>query len=133
MGCVHAHARVWHAYMANRAPTHACSLTLTRWAPLTITLTRWAPLTLTLTRWAPLTLTLTRWAPLLEPHGRLFPQTITDLHAMRGLAADDPAVTRPRRPNPFPNPEPFLTPIPTLALTLSLTRYLSLTRCSTST
>ena len=23
MGCVHAHARVWHAYMANRAPTHA--------------------------------------------------------------------------------------------------------------
>ena len=84
MGCVHAHARVWHAYMANRAPTHACSLTLTRWAPLT--------------------LTLTRWAPLLEPHGRLYPQTITDLHAMRGLAAEDPAVTRPRRPNPIPSP-----------------------------
>ena len=94
MGCVHAYARVWHAYMANRAPTHACSLTLTRWAPLTLTLTRWAPLTLT----------LTRWAPLLEPHGRLYPQTITDPHAMRGLAADDPAVTRPRRPNPIPSP-----------------------------
>eukprot|EP00964_Phaeocystis_antarctica_P133978 scaffold98213_cov52-Phaeocystis_antarctica.AAC.4 len=41
-----------------------------------------------------------RWAPLLEPHGRLSPQTINEMHTMRSLAVDDPAVPRPRRPNP---------------------------------